>query len=85
MEEAMYSIGSIRAMEVIDIVNGVRLGYIRDLKIDCNDYKILSIILPSPSLSWFSRDDGIEIPWSKVKKIGVDVILVDCDGILIDE
>lgn len=85
MENSMYSIGNIRTMEVIDVVTGTKLGYIKDLKIDCTEYKVLSIILPSQKLSWFSKNDGIEIPWSKVKKIGVDVILVDCGDAILSE
>lgn len=85
MENLMYSIGNIRTMEVIDMITGAKLGYIKDLKIDCTEYKILSIILPSQNVAWFSKNDGIEIPWSKVKKIGIDVILVDCGESFVTE
>ena len=27
--------------------------------------------------SWFSKNNYIEIPWDKIVKIGIDVILVD--------
>jgi YlmC/YmxH family sporulation protein len=84
MEVSMYSIGSIRSMEVIDITTGVKLGYIKDLKVDCENYKILSILLPNQKISWFSKNDSIEIPWSKVTKIGVDVILIDGTGLTLN-
>ena len=77
MESTMFSINSIKTMEVIDINTGSRLGFIRDFVIDCEAYKVTSIIIPTQKISWFSRDNDIEIPWEKVKKIGVDVILVD--------
>ncbi len=77
MEISMYSIGNIRSMEVIDITTGSKLGFIKDFKVDCENYKILSIILPNQKISWFGKNDSIEIPWSNVTKIGVDVILVD--------
>jgi sporulation protein YlmC with PRC-barrel domain len=34
-------------------------------------------LLPTQKSSWFNKNNSIEIPWEKVKKIGVDVILVD--------
>ena len=30
---------------------------------------------------WFAKEDDIEIPWEKVIKIGVDVLIVDASGI----
>lgn len=82
MEESMYAIGNLKTMEVIDITSGAKLGYIKDFKIDCDNYKLVSILLPNQKASWFSRNDNIEIPWSKVTKVGVDVILVDADDII---
>lgn len=77
MEIPMYSIGSLRTMEVIDLSTGTRLGFIKDLVIDCDNYKIISITLPSQKVSFFGKNDDIEIPWEKVNKVGLDVILVD--------
>jgi YlmC/YmxH family sporulation protein len=77
MESLMYSINNLRQMEIIDINSGSKMGYIKDLRVDCEDYRIISILLPSIKSSWFNKSNSIEIPWDKVKKIGVDVILVD--------
>ena len=77
METSMYSIGNLRSMEVIDIKSGTKLGYIRDIKIDCDNYNIISLVLPSQKTVWFGKNDTIEIEWSKVRKIGIDVILID--------
>lgn len=84
MDEIMYSINNLRVMEVIDINTGAKIGFIRDFKIDCDNYKIEAILLPIQKNSWFGKQDMMEIPWSKVKKIGVDVILVDADSIAIE-
>ena len=77
METSMYSIGSLRSMEVIDIKSGSKLGYIRDIKIDCDNYKIISLVLPSQKAAWFGKNDVVEIQWTKVIKVGMDVILID--------
>ncbi|MDT8718141.1 YlmC/YmxH family sporulation protein [Clostridium sp. 19966] len=79
MEMSMYSINNIKVMEVIDINTGSKLGFIKDFKIDCENYKIEAILLPTQKSAWFGKLEMIEIPWSKVKKVGVDVILVDAD------
>lgn len=77
MEEALFSIQNLKTMEVIDVSSGARIGYIKDFKIDCENYKIISILLPSSIISWFGKNNDIEIPWDRVKKVGLDIILVD--------
>ena len=77
MESLMYAINNLRQMEIIDINSGSKMGYIKDLKVDCEEYRIISIVLPTQKSSWFNKNNSIEIPWEKIKKIGVDVILVD--------
>lgn len=84
MEVSMYSVGNLRNMEVIEVTSGAKLGFIKDLKVDCGEYKILSLLLPNQKLSWFSKNDYIEIPWEKVLKIGIDVILVEGADLIIN-
>lgn len=75
----MYSINSLKTMEVIEVKTGCRLGYIKDLVLDCEAYKIISITVPSQKNNWFSKNSDYEIMWENIIKIGVDVILVDAD------
>lgn len=77
MELSMYTLASLKTMEVIDIVTGTRLGFIKDIIIDQTKYKIEAIVLPSKKVSWFGKNEDLELPWGKIRKIGVDVILVD--------
>ena len=77
----LYSVNAIRSMEVVDISTGSKLGHVRDYKVDLSTNKVVSLFLPSNSKGWFSKEDDIEIPWEKVVKIGVDVLLVDASGI----
>lgn len=85
MEMGYFSINNLRTMEIIDINSGVKLGYIKDLKIDAAAYKVLAIILPSQKMAWFGKINDIEIPWEKIKKIGLDVILVDGSDYIMDK
>ncbi|MBU3100395.1 MULTISPECIES: YlmC/YmxH family sporulation protein [Clostridium] len=84
MESLMFAINNLRQMEIIDINSGSKMGYIKDLKVDCDDYKIISILMPTQKSSWFNKNNSIEIPWEKVKKVGVDVILVDGSDLIME-
>lgn len=75
-----YSINNLKMMEVIDISTGTKLGYIKDLVIECNEYKILSILIPREKNGWFSKNNDFEIEWDKITKIGTDIILVNLDN-----
>ncbi|HAK42378.1 MAG TPA: YlmC/YmxH family sporulation protein [Clostridium sp.] len=82
METSMFAVNSLKTMEVIDINTGAKLGYIKDFKVNCEEYKLEAIILPTHKSGWFSKNEDIELPWERIKKIGVDVILVDGDGVV---
>lgn len=73
----LHSLNALRTMEVIDIKTGSKMGYIKDFVINIEESKVISIILPGTVKGWFSKEEDLEIPWSKVKKAGVEVILVD--------
>lgn len=72
----MHSINGIRNMEIIDITSGTKMGFIKDLKIDTENSRVISLILPGESKSWFGKEEEKEILWSDIVKVGVDVILV---------
>ncbi len=79
MEGDLFSLVNLKDMEIIDANTGTKLGFIKDLKINCDEHRIMSIILPSQTskMSLFSKNEDIEVPWKDIKKIGVDVILID--------
>jgi len=81
VEYTFYSLNSIKTMEVVEINSGTRLGFIKDFKVDTENYKITSILMPNEKISIFGKNNDIEIPWYRIKKIGVDVILVDAEDI----
>ncbi|KGM96097.1 hypothetical protein Z968_07610 [Clostridium novyi A str. 4552] len=71
-----YSINNLKIMEVIDINTGCKIGFIKDLVVDCDECKILSLIIPKDRDSFFGKEENIEIKWDDIIKIGIDVILV---------
>jgi len=74
----MDSFSDFRKKEVINICDGMRLGYVNDLEIDTRIGKICKIIVPEGRLFgvFYSEKEYI-IPWDCIRKIGDDIILVD--------
>nr|WP_052216844.1 YlmC/YmxH family sporulation protein [Thermincola ferriacetica] len=75
----MMKVSDLRLREVINVYNGKKLGLIRDIEFDLDQGKIKSIILPGGNkvLGLLGKNDDIVIPWHKIKKMGLDVILVE--------
>ncbi|HQE05070.1 MAG TPA: YlmC/YmxH family sporulation protein [Tepidanaerobacteraceae bacterium] len=75
----MMKTSDLRQREVINIVDGKRLGFVSDFDIDLERGVIKSIIIPGQSklFSIFSKTADYVIPWEQIKTIGSDVILVE--------
>lgn len=69
----------LREMEVIDISEGKRLGFINDIILDDDLSRIESLIIPPQGnfISILKKKEEIKIHWNQIKVIGYDVILVD--------
>jgi YlmC/YmxH family sporulation protein len=65
--------------DVINTVDGRRLGNIVDVEIDLTSGKIVAVVVPGQAkvLGILGRADDYVVPWENVKKIGEDVILVE--------
>ena len=66
--------------EVINIVDGKRLGIVQDVCADLKSGKITTIIVPGSNnrlMSLFSNSNDIVIPWENIKCISDDLILVE--------
>lgn len=72
-------ISDLKMKEVINIIDGKRLGAITDIEIDVDSGKLTAIVVPGSGkiLGLFGRNTDIVIPWEKIVKIGIDVILVE--------
>ena len=75
----MVKISDLRMREVINVMNGRKLGLIKDIEIDLEAGRIRSVVLPGNGkiLGIFGRNDDVVVPWQKIKKLGQDVILVE--------
>jgi|GEM_PF-445643 len=68
--------------EVIDIRTGRRLGELVDVEIDDETGRITAIVVPGESkfFGFVGSGPDIVIPWSRIRRIGPDCILVELDG-----
>ena len=69
----------LQCKEVICICDGRRLGYISDVHIDMPEGQICAIVVPGPCriLGMFGRKEDYLIPWSSIRRVGPDIVLVD--------
>lgn len=75
----MLKTSDLKMKEVINIIDGKRLGTITDIEIDIETGRLTAIVVPGIGkfLGIFGRSEDVVIPWEKINKIGTDVILVE--------
>lgn len=74
----MIRVSELRARDVVNTVDGRRLGVIKDIDLDLEEGKVRGLILPGTGrFSFFGRNEDIVVPWERIRVIGVDCILVD--------
>lgn len=66
--------------EIVDVKKAERLGVLgqTDLEINEKNGQIQALVIPS--LKWFGlkrQGEEIRVPWSHIKKIGNDMIILD--------
>lgn len=80
----LIKISDLRDREIVNINDGRRLGPIKDIELDLENGVIQAIVLPNYSggriLGLFGRSEDVVVPWEKIVRIGVDVVLVEVPG-----
>jgi YlmC/YmxH family sporulation protein len=74
-------ISDFQTKDVINIVDGKKLGQISDLELDLRGGRIESIVVPGIGrfFGFFGAGTDMVIPWRSIVKIGADVVLVKVD------
>ena len=72
-------ISELQDKEVVDISDGARYGCIGDLEIDTEAGRIESLVVcgRTRALGLLGREPDQTFPWSAIRRIGEDIILVE--------
>lgn len=75
----MFKASDLASRDIINVMDGRRLGLIKDLEIDYETGTVRALVLQSKEkyLRVFRRGKDVVVPWTQIKKIGVDAILVE--------
>lgn len=78
----MIKTSELKQKEVINISDGRRLGLVGDVEINMETGNLEAIVIPAGGkfLGFFSKENDIVIGWNNIRKIGIDVILVEGTG-----
>ncbi|BBH21205.1 hypothetical protein Back11_25500 [Paenibacillus baekrokdamisoli] len=79
--ERKVKISDFQTKDVINIVDGRKLGQVSDLELDLRQGRIDSIVVPNNTkfFGLFGGGTDVIIPWRNIVKIGTDVVLVRID------
>ena len=73
----------LRCKEVINVVDGTRLGHVVDIVFELPSGKISGIVVPGNKtiFGFLKGGNDLFIPFSQICKIGADTILVELFGV----
>ncbi|MDD3653535.1 MAG: YlmC/YmxH family sporulation protein [Desulfotomaculaceae bacterium] len=77
----MFKISDLGLRDTVNLVDGAKLGPVKDVHIDMETGKVLSLVL-SGGRKYFgllSAGKDVEVPWEKIKKIGKHTVLLELD------
>lgn len=71
----------LRCKEVINVCDGLRLGFVTDVEVKLPEGQIVALVVPGPCrfFGLFGRKDDFVIPWACIRRIGDDIILVEIE------
>jgi YlmC/YmxH family sporulation protein len=75
----MLKASHLASRDIINVVDGRRLGPLKDLELDNETGAVQALVLQSNQryLWFFRRGRDVVVPWTQIRKIGVDAILVE--------
>lgn len=77
----LIKISEFQTKDVINIIDGKKLGTVHDLEIDLRQGRIDALVVPGHGklFGFFGSSSEYIVPWENIVKIGLDVILVKLD------
>ena len=73
------SFNELRCKEVVNMIDGRRLGHIVDMVIELSSARVLGFVLPGQKSGWniFKSSEQLFVPYGCVVRIGEDTILIE--------
>lgn len=82
----LFKSSELKNMEVINLSNNERMGYVSDFEICISDGQVSAIYVPYKTKLFYGKNKNeFRIPWGKISGIGKDIILVDFELPTTDE
>jgi len=78
----LFKISDLGLRDIVNLVDGAKLGPVKDIYFDPETGKVISLVL-SGGRKYFgllSAGSDVVVPWEKIKKIGVDTVLVEVEA-----
>lgn len=74
----MVKLSALRERDIVNVVDGRRMGILGDLEIDAESGRIAAVVVPGASklFGLLGSEGDYRIPWADIVTIGPDVILV---------
>jgi len=79
----LFKISDLGLRDIVNLVDGAKLGPVKDVHIDLETGRVVSMVLSSGRKYFrlMSAGQDVVVPWEKIKKIGVDTVLVEVDAV----
>lgn len=73
---------ALRKKDVINICDGMRLGFVSDLEFDRRTGRICKLFVSNEPCYFglFGKSGKIIVPWDCIVRIGDDIVLVNLEG-----
>lgn len=76
----MFKISDLTRRDIVNLADGAKLGAVKDIHIEPTTGTVTAFVLEGPRrFGLLASGRDVVIPWSKIKKIGIDTVLVDLD------
>lgn len=73
----MFKASELADRDIVNIIDGRRLGAVKDMHVD-EAGTVQAVVLQGPKkLLGLLHGKDVVIPWSQVRKVGVDAVLVE--------
>ena len=74
----LYTITDFKNKQAVSVDNGMVLGFIGDLEIDCDNGTGANLVIYGRSrlMGALGREEDLKIPWSNIEVIGDETVLV---------